>query len=146
MRLRHIRGKTTGLAPISLNSNKSPPFLCCSIHGLLGVLLPLRQPTVGVGRSRCGGHDVAETADEHVVVEIASHEQALNPEQGLKPTIGSKADRDRRCRRSFRARLPDRRGPRSNDGLWGGRLSASNAMDAHPPRARTGLPAVPTKS
>jgi hypothetical protein len=43
----------------------------------------------------------------------------------LKPTIGSKADRDRRCGRSFRTRLADRRGPRSNDGLWDGRLSAS---------------------
>ena len=104
--------------------------------GVLGVLLPLHQPTVGVGRSRCGGHDVAETADEHVVAEIASHEQALNPEQVLKPTIGGKADRDRRCGRSFRTRLADRRGPRSNDGLWDGRLSASNAIDAHPPSVR----------
>jgi hypothetical protein len=40
---------------------------------VLGVLLPLRQPTVGVGRSRCGGHDVAGTADERVAGVVEAH-------------------------------------------------------------------------
>jgi hypothetical protein len=114
--------------------------------GVLGVLLPLHQPTVGVGRSRYGRHDGAEdggwACGRGGLSLIGSsgvrrsHEQALNPEQVLKPTIGGKADRDRRCGRSFRTRLADRRGPRSNDGLWDERLSASNAIDAHPPSVR----------
>jgi hypothetical protein len=127
MHLRHIRGKTTGLAPISLNSHiESAVLVLWGFTGVLGVLLPLRRLTVSVGRPRCGGHDVAETVSECMagVVE-APHPQQRGSGSPM-PAV------------AFRTRLlADRRGPRSNDGRLGGRLRVSNPMDAHPPGART---------
>jgi integrase len=66
MQLRSIRGKTTGLAPISPNSNTNPRSAAVGLH-VPGVLLALRISRLWVSAgSRCGVRDASETTDERV--------------------------------------------------------------------------------